>query len=256
MELDALDRQRAVPDAHHDVVVAPGRELEVGRQVRVAPPASGSAWPPSGPRGRRTPSRPSWWMRLVLPCTGSRPRTTRAPKAWPIAWCPRHTPRIGTRPASPRIASTEMPAWSGVLGPGEITRWVGAQRLDARHVHGVVAAHLHLGAQLPEVLDQVVGEAVVVVDHDDPWHRRPYQSLSRGGDLDGPEEGGRLVLGLLVLLRGHGVGHDPGAGLDVGHPVVADDGADRDAGVEAAVPPEPAHGAAVRARAGWARARR
>ena len=71
-----------------------------------------------------------------------------------------------------------MPAWSGVPGPGEITRWVGAQRLDARHVDRVVAADLHLGPQLAEVLDQVVGEAVVVVDHDDPWHRRPYQSLS------------------------------------------------------------------------------
>jgi hypothetical protein len=41
----------------------------------------------------------------------------------------------------------------------------GCKRLDVRHRHRVVAPHLHLGPQLAQVLDQVVGEGVVVVDH-------------------------------------------------------------------------------------------
>src|SRR5438309_9329059 len=37
----------------------------------------------------------------------------------------RQTPRIGTCPASARTRGTRMPAWAGVLGPGESTAAVG-----------------------------------------------------------------------------------------------------------------------------------
>ena len=76
--------QVAVADAHHDVVVAPGGAARGRARGPGRPPASGSAWRPSGSRGPANTVRPSWWIWLVLPCTGSRPRTTRAPKAWPI----------------------------------------------------------------------------------------------------------------------------------------------------------------------------
>ena len=38
-------------------------------------------------------------------------------------------------------------------------------RLDLSHSDFVVAKHLHLRAEFAEILDDVVGEAVVVVDH-------------------------------------------------------------------------------------------
>src|SRR5258708_33930275 len=50
-------------------------------------------------------------------------RTTFAPKAAPMAWCPRHTPRIGSLPAKYFTNSMLTPAFCGVHGPGEITMW-------------------------------------------------------------------------------------------------------------------------------------
>ena len=52
-------------------------------------------------KGEGRPSKsavPSWWIGLVLPCMGFGARTTRPPKASPIAWWPRQTPRMGRRP--------------------------------------------------------------------------------------------------------------------------------------------------------------
>ena len=43
------------------------------------------------------------------------------PKAAPMAWCPRHTPRIGSLPAKARIAGTDTPASAGEQGPGDTT---------------------------------------------------------------------------------------------------------------------------------------
>ncbi len=37
-----------------------------------------------------------------------------------MAWCPRQTPRMGSSPASDRMASRLTPASSGVHGPGEM----------------------------------------------------------------------------------------------------------------------------------------
>src|SRR5687768_10620265 len=41
------------------------------------------------------------------------------------------------------------------------------ERLDLRYVELVVAHYAHVGAELPEVLHQVEGERIVVVDHQD-----------------------------------------------------------------------------------------
>ena len=48
--------------------------------------------------------------------------TTFAPKAAPIDWCPKQTPKIGIEPENCLIASTDIPASLGVQGPGEITK--------------------------------------------------------------------------------------------------------------------------------------
>ena len=69
------------------------------------------------------------------------------------------------RPAKRSIAGTEMPASRGVQGPGEMTIRSGCQRLDLLQRDRVVAMDVDVGAQLAEILDEVPGEAVVVVDH-------------------------------------------------------------------------------------------
>ena len=91
--------------------------------------------------------------------------TTLPPKAWPIAWWPRHTPRIGTRPAKRRITSSETPASFGVQGPGESTMRSGASASISSTDISSLRTTFTSCAQLAQVLHQVVGERVVVVDH-------------------------------------------------------------------------------------------
>ena len=175
----------AVAQAHHHVVVAPRRDSRSGGSVAGRPPASGSAWPSNGSRARRRSSARRGGCALVLPWTGSRPRTTRRRRPGRSPGGP-GTRRGSARAApSPRIASTEMPAWSGVPGPGEITMRSGAAPPRPATSIASLRRDLHLGAQLAQVLDQVVGEAVVVVDHERPVASAPHQSASAGGDLDG-----------------------------------------------------------------------
>ena len=62
-------------------------------------------------------------------------------------------------------------AHAGVLGPAWARRHEqggGFERPDAGDVDGIVADHDRLGAELAEVLDEVVDEAVVVVDDGHP----------------------------------------------------------------------------------------
>ena len=63
------------------------------------------------------------------------------------------------------MISSVMPASFGVQGPGEDHDAIGRQRLDLSTRQLVVAHHLHLRTQLAQVLHQVVGERIVVVDH-------------------------------------------------------------------------------------------
>ena len=81
-----------------------------------------------------------------------------------MPWCPRHTPSTGTLTPNRRITSTEMPASSGRPGPGEITMRSGRMLGDLVGRHLVVAPDDRRRAQLAEVLGQVEGERIVVVD--------------------------------------------------------------------------------------------
>ena len=80
----------------------------------------------------------------------------------------------GTRRAAACRASAQaatrsrlIPASLGVHGPGEIRIAVGAGRQRVGRRQRVVALDPHLGAQLHQVMDQVPGEAVVIVDDQD-----------------------------------------------------------------------------------------
>lgn len=60
-----------------------------------------------------------WNTLLVLPCNSSGARSTVAPNATPMAWCPRQTPSKGVCAAAHACTIlTDAPARSGVPGPG------------------------------------------------------------------------------------------------------------------------------------------
>ena len=95
------------------------------------------------------------------------------PKTWPIAWWPRHTPSTGMpRSANARIAAQMMPASSGRPGPGRQQHRVGRRASASSTVSSSLRTHLWLGAELAEVLHEVVDEAVVAVDHENARVRR------------------------------------------------------------------------------------
>ena len=64
-----------------------------------------------------------------------------------------------------------MPASSGRPGPGRDHDLLRRHRLDLAERHLVVAAHAHVGAQLAEILHEVVGERIVVVDDENHVYR-------------------------------------------------------------------------------------
>ena len=124
---------------------------------------------------RNTPS-PRCLIDDSLPCTSVGARTTLPPKAWPIAWWPRQTPRIGIVGDALAITSRQMPASFGVHGPGDSTIASGCGR---DHIGGrdlVVAMHDDVRPQPAEVVEQVEGEAVVIVDQDDHGFRARSRS--------------------------------------------------------------------------------
>ena len=65
------------------------------------------------------------------------------------------------------ITSIEMPASFGVHGPGEITMRARRSSRDLVDGDRVVALDAHVRAELAEVLREVVGERVVVVDQEE-----------------------------------------------------------------------------------------
>src|SRR5262245_42375459 len=89
-------------------------------------------------------------------------RTTLPPNACPIDWCPRHTPKMGNRPARSRTQGSETPASFGVHGPGEMTMPSGAWRAIPS-----TSIDACFGAELAEILDEIEGERIVIVDDED-----------------------------------------------------------------------------------------
>ncbi len=65
-------------------------------------------------------------MAEVLPCMRVGATTIRPPYTSPMAWWPRHTPRMGISPASSLITVMLTPALSGRPGPGEMRMASGA----------------------------------------------------------------------------------------------------------------------------------
>src|ERR1019366_3793375 len=69
------------------------------------------------------------------------------------------------------------PGFVGGAGAGRDDDACGNQRGDAFDVDGVVTHHPHLLAQFAEILHQVVGEGIVIIDHEQ--HDQSSSLLSR-----------------------------------------------------------------------------
>ena len=117
-------------------------------------------------------------------CRASAPARARSapPKCWPIAWWPRQTPSSGRR-ASAQAAtrSSEIPASSGVPGPGEIRIASAPLASASAGAQRVVALDPDLGPDLPQIMDEVPGEAVIIVDDEDHAGRLGSLMLPAGG---------------------------------------------------------------------------
>ena len=95
--------------------------------------------------------------------------------------------------AAARVSGRQMPASVGVAGTGGEQDGGGVQRHRRLNVDLVVADDARLGPELAEIVEEVVGEAVVIVDQQQHFPG-PFQ------------EGFRLA------PRGHRAIHGPGAG--------------------------------------------
>ena len=71
-----------------------------------------------------------------------------------------------------------MPASCGVQGPGEIDDAVGVHGLDLADRDLVVPADDYVRTQFAQVLHQVIGKGVVVVEDED--HGRCHQGIKTG----------------------------------------------------------------------------
>jgi hypothetical protein len=80
------------------------------------------------------------------------------------------------------IASNEIPASSGRPGPGE-TRSPSGEKLEAVEVELVVSNDDRLGAELAQILHEVVDEAVVVVDDENTGSHGPRLPAPCGARL-------------------------------------------------------------------------
>ena len=76
-------------------------------------------------------------------------------------------PQDGNRPGHDKIASWEMPASCGVQGPGEMTDMLRFLLRDGLEIDLVIPVNLAWGSQFPQILNQVVGKGIVIVDHKD-----------------------------------------------------------------------------------------
>jgi hypothetical protein len=115
--------------------------------------------------------------REVLPCMSCFACTILPPKASPMLWWPRQTPSIGILPAKAWM-SRHRDAGLGFGCTARARRRCGrAQRGDLVDRDLVVADDAHLLAELAEILHEVVGEGIVVVDHQQ--HVRPLSPCDR-----------------------------------------------------------------------------
>ena len=130
--------------------------------------------------------RPSCETSVALPWTSSRAWPISPPNASTIAWWPRQTPSVGVVGASRRTISRVAPGLLRPSRPGRDDEVRRAQPLGLVGVDRVVPPDDHLGAELLEQVDEVVGERVVVVDEQDHRSARVIAARARPASAGTP----------------------------------------------------------------------
>src|SRR5947208_5513588 len=179
VELHPLHEERAVPDAHDLVVGGPRRALELGRQRRRVDHQRVVARRREALREAREQPAPVVQDGRGLavhdaPGTHDRAAEGGADRLVPEADAEDGEPAREALDERHRDARLARRAW-----PGRDHDAVGAERRHLLQRDGIVAPHVDLGAELAQVLDEVVGEGVVVVDHEEPQRRHQRASASR-----------------------------------------------------------------------------
>src|SRR5450756_1058447 len=184
VELHAVDRQLAVPHAHHHVLRVPGAEFEnvgqglVDDQRVVAGGREGVGQP-----GEDAAAVVADLVGLAV--HGGAGAAHHAPVHLADGLVPEadaeHRQALGAEARDGVHADPRLVRCAGAGRDDEMRR---LRRGDLVQRHAVVALHGDLGAELAQVLHQVVGERVVVVDHEDPGRRD--DRLARGWvEVDG-----------------------------------------------------------------------
>ena len=168
MELHAVDRQLACASPMIDAVGG-ARGDRAGRPAGspARRPASGSGSPRTARAGRANRPSPSCSIGLSLPCIDLPARgrcARRRPGRSPGGRGRRRAPADAGGGARPDRARCRR--GRDRRGPGEITMPSRPQRQRLLGAQRIVAPHLDLGAQLAQVVEQVVGEAVVVIEQE------------------------------------------------------------------------------------------
>ena len=95
----------------------------------------------------------------------------------------------------------------------------GLERADGVDVHDIVADDFHFGTQLAEILDEVVGERVVIIYDEEHRSGSVFVGGDGVGEGDGFEHAFGFVAGFFVFVSRVGIGNDSAACLDVGFAV-------------------------------------
>ena len=119
-----------------------------------------------------------------------------------------------------------------------------SQFFDVGNADFIVPKNPELCTQFAEVLDEIVGERVVVID-DEEHGSADVDGVGGVGASDGSEGAHRFVDAFLMFAVGGGVRDDACAGLDVGFFVFEQDSSEGDAGVGVSVETEVTDGAGV-----------
>src|SRR5262245_29230103 len=167
VELHAFDGEPPVPEPHDLAVLRPGRDLEIGGEAlleddeRVIARGLEAGREPGEDAAPvvRDPRRLAMHLRL-----GAR---HRAAEGLSDALMAEAHAEDGSGRAQALDQRQRDAGLGGMPGPRRDHDPVRVHGHHVLHRERVVARHAHVGAQLPEVLDEVVGEGVVVVEDED-----------------------------------------------------------------------------------------
>ena len=158
---------------HHQAVVGLGGDLEhVGHGVACDDERVVAGRGERVRAGRANTPTPSWRISDVLPCITVRRAHDLAAVELADALVPEAHAEHGHAALAEVRGSRRSRARRPRAGPGpgEIEHRVGLERAHLVEGDRVVAVHDRLGAELTEVLHEVVDERVVVVDHEHARH--------------------------------------------------------------------------------------